>query len=133
MIPADGSHYVQYEPSNTGLPRRPVIAWSDEGTPLVAGRTGLVPAWDLGSVKRIVRDVPPAVGAVPGGGWLIDCKDDEGNEWTLPILAWTIHADGSAIPLTADSDGVTSDATAGVDSCRIYHPDEKWPSSQGEG
>lgn len=130
MIPADGSHCVQYERGSGALPRRPVVAWDDEGAPLVVGRRGLVPAFELGAVQRIVRDQHPAVAAVPGGGWLIDCKDDDGITWTLPILAWTVHADGSTTPLTTDADGVTSDATEGLAEYRIYHPDEKLPPGE---
>ena len=123
MIPADGSYYVHYENNPRGPITKPVIAWDDEGRPLVAGKYGLVPAHELGSVKHIRQDDAPVVAAVPGGGWLIDCKDDDGNTWTTPILAWTIRADGNAVPLTADSDGVTDDATKGLAECRIYHPD----------
>jgi hypothetical protein len=132
MIPADGSHYVYYEPSSTALPRRKVIAWGDDGEPLVVGRRGLVPAWDLGAIKRLGDDEAPAVGAVPGGGWMIDCKDAEGGSWTLPILAWTIHSNGAAVPLTTDSDGVATDATEGLDSYRIYHPAERLPKDPDE-
>ncbi|MGK3945108.1 hypothetical protein ABK046_42825 [Streptomyces caeruleatus] len=128
MIPADGSQYVYYEKSNNTLPRRKVIAWGDNGEPLVVGRRGLVPAWELGSIDRLASEDAPVVGAVSGGGWLIDCKDDEGNEWTLPILAWTIHANGSTTPLTTDRDGVTGDATEGLDSYRIYHHAERLPA-----
>jgi len=129
MIPADGSHYVYYEKSSNALPRRKIIAWGDEGEPLVVGRRGLVPAWDLGGISRLVTEEAPAVGAVPGGGWMIDCKDDEGGSWTLPILAWTIHANGTASPLTTDADGVATDATEGLASYRIYHPDERLPEA----
>lgn len=128
MIPADGSHHVHYEKDGGTPPlSRPVVAWDDEGTPFVLGKTGLVPAWKVGTVRRVARDASPAVGAVPGGGWMIDCEGDDGVGWTLPILAWTIHADGSATPLTTDADGLTSDATEGLTSYRIYHPDEKLP------
>jgi hypothetical protein len=124
MIPANGSHYVQFEKNGKGYsPSLPVIAWDDDGFPLVINRGMLRRAYDLGSVARIQQDHVPVVGAVPGGGWLIDCTDDEGNSWTTPILAWTVHADGTATPLTSDSDGVTSDATEGLASHRIYHPD----------
>ncbi|MER5918018.1 hypothetical protein ABT124_49150 [Streptomyces sp. NPDC001982] len=59
-------------------------------------------------------DQAATVGAIPGGGWLIDCADDQGNTWTTPILTWTVHADGTATPITTDRDGVTGDATEGL-------------------
>ncbi|GAX57283.1 hypothetical protein [Streptomyces olivochromogenes] len=124
MIPANGSHYVHFEKNGSGyVPRLPVVAWDDDGFPLVVKRGMLRRASDLGSVTGIHQNHAEVVGAVPGGGWLIDCTDSEGNSWTTPILAWTIHADTTAIPLTSDSDGVTSDATEGLESYRIYHPD----------
>jgi hypothetical protein len=128
MIPADGSHYVHYEKSTNILPRQ-VIAWGDEGEALVVGRRGLVPAWELGAISRLVTGEAPTVGAVPGGGWMIDCKDADGVSWTLPILAWTIHSDGTASPITTDTDGVATDATEGLDSYRIYHPAERFPDA----
>jgi hypothetical protein len=125
MIPADGTHYVHFRlpDGNPGLPS-PVVAWDEDGSPLVVGKWGLVRASDAGrgAVARIKRDNEPVVGAVPGGGWLIDCTDDEGNTWTTPILAWTVHADATTTPLTSDSDGLTGDATEGLSSYRIYHP-----------
>lgn len=133
MIPADGSHYVHYDPSSNGRRARRVVAWDDNGTPLVAGRHGLVPAHDLGTVKGIREGDAPVVGAVPGGGWMIECKDDEGNTWTSPILAWSIHADSSATPITSDSDGVATDATEGLAEYRVYHADSTNVSGPSNG
>lgn len=124
MIPASGTHYVHFKKGSSGYaPIHPVAAWDDDGAPLVVSRGRLRPAYELGEVERVVQDFSPVVGAVPGGGWLIDCVDSDGNTWTSPILAWTIHADGSAIPITSDSDGLTSDATEGLESYRVYHPE----------
>jgi hypothetical protein len=128
VIAADGSYYVRFLTAE-GKPgvSKPVVAWGTDGTPLVAGKKGLVAASEYGRVERVFQDDAGVVGAVPGGGWMIHCKDDEGTAWTVPILAWTIHTDGSATALTCDADGVTSDATEGLSSYRIYHPSEKLP------
>ncbi|WP_369041915.1 hypothetical protein [Streptomyces sp. Midd1] len=124
MIPSDGTHYVHYEAGvNQHARVLPVIAWDDDGAPLVAGKQKLRKAYELGVVARIRQDNSAVVAAVPGGGWIIDCTDSDGNSWSTPILAWTVHADGTAVPLTSDSDGVTTNATEGVDSYRVYHPD----------
>jgi hypothetical protein len=124
MIPADGSYHVHFLTTD-GKPSisKPVVAWGDDGAPLVAGKKGLINAHDYGRVGQVGQTTAGVVGAVPGGGWLIDCTDDEGNTWTVPILAWTIHADGSATALTTDADGLTGDATEGLEKYRIYHPD----------
>src|ERR1044072_4854978 len=142
MGPVDGPHSVRFPlpDGNPGLPS-PVVAWDEDGSPLVVGKWGLVRASDAGrgAGARLKRGNEPVAGAVagggrttrengpwgwagPGGGWLIDCTDDEGNTWTPPILAWTVHADATTTPLTSDSDGLTGDATEGLSSYRIYHP-----------
>lgn len=136
MIPANGTYYVHFQDSEGQFTSaKPVVAWDDDGRPLIAGRYGLELAADagLGAIRGIRQASEAVVGAVPGGGWLIDCTDDEGVSWTLPILAWTIHADGAATPLTTDADGVTSDATEGLASYRIHHPQDRLPPAEPTG
>jgi hypothetical protein len=125
MIPANGAQYVSYT-TGKGLPGpvRQVLAWDNDGHPLVLGTAGLERAANLGSVDRVRQDAAAVVGAVAGGGWLIDYQDDQGNKWTTPILAWTVHADGTASPIGTDRDGVTGDVTDGLSEYRIYHPHE---------
>jgi hypothetical protein len=127
MIPANGAQYVNYT-ADQGLPGpiRQVLAWDNDGHPMVLGSHGLVRAADLGLIERVRQDQAAVVGAVPGGGWLIKYKDDEGAKHVVPILAWTVHADGSATPLATGQDGLTNDATSGLDDYRIYHPDESY-------
>jgi hypothetical protein len=76
----------------------------------------------MGRFTQLHEMAGPVVAAIPGGGWLIECTDDTDDTWTDPILAWAIHADGTAIPLNTDSSGVTDNATHGLKSYRIYHP-----------
>jgi hypothetical protein len=126
MIPANGTYYVHFNnPAGQFTRAMPVIAWDDDGSPLIAGKFGLISAADsgLGAVRGIKHDTEAAVGAVPGGGGVIDCVDDEGTTWTTPILAWVIHGNGTATPITSDVDGVTGDATDGLEKYRIRHPD----------
>jgi hypothetical protein len=72
VIPADGEFYVHYyKTSNGGWPvaaaslRQRVMAWDDEGCPMVLGRTGLVPADSLEnlSIRAVCEgsDVPADV------------------------------------------------------------------------
>lgn len=130
MIPADRSHYAVYE--NTEGERtaaRQIVAWDDDGHPLVVGALGLTRAEECGNFRRIRHDTAPIVAAIPGDGWLIECTDDEGNTWTDRILAWTVHADGVASPIGTDSEGVTDDATHGLAKYRIFHPDAVKPTT----
>ncbi|MFJ6792035.1 hypothetical protein [Streptomyces angustmyceticus] len=123
MIPSTRSHYAKYETAE-GRPSatRPVIAWDNDGHPMVVGSLGLVRAEECGNFVHVDEYEAPIVAAIPGDGWLVDCKDTEGNTWTDRILAWTVHADGTATPLTTDTEGVTGDATKGVGEYRLYHP-----------
>lgn len=127
MIPANGAQYVNYT-TDQGLPGpiRQVLAWDNDGHPMVLGSHGLERAADLGPIQRVRQDTAAVVGAVPGGGWFIEYQDGEGAKQVTPILAWTVHADGSANPLTADQDGLTDDATSGLTSYRVYHPEESY-------
>lgn len=134
MIPANGTYYVHFENHKGQFTcAASVTAWDDDGSPMIAGKWGLVRAADagLGAVRAIKHSTEAVVGAVPGGGWLIDCTDEDGAKWTSPILAWTVHADGSATALTSDADGLTGDAAAGLADYRIYHPDHPGPQPEG--
>lgn len=124
MIPAKDGYVAAFNPGTSDYRAHPVVAWNDEGEPLIVGDTGLVRAWNLPGFHGVVqRPESTVVSAVPGGGWLIDCVDQDGDTWTDVIVAWSVHADGSMAPLGTDREGVTSDATEGLADYRIYHPD----------
>lgn len=80
---------------------------------LFTGRSG------QGAVEAAAQEV--AAGLVVGP--VLGVGEVEG------VGAWTVHADGSAVALTSDRDGVTGDATEGLKSYRIYHPEA--PDMQG--
>jgi hypothetical protein len=68
----------------------------------------------------------PVVAASPGDGWMIEATRKETNEsWTERVVAWVIHANGTAVPALVDepdSGGTwfpTRDAQFRV---RIFHP-----------
>lgn len=124
MIPAKDGHVAIYNRGTTGVHTRPIVAWNNDGEPLVVGDQGLVTAWSLAGYNSVSETPAPVpVTAVPGGGWLIDCVDDDGNTWTDAIVAWVVHSDGSLVPLGTDQHGVTGDATEGLADYRLYHPD----------
>lgn len=135
MIPATDQYYIAVFEGPDGKPSasRPVVAWDEDGHPMVAGERGLARAQtvaveqELGTfsrVRRRVDDLPPYVAAVPGGGWMIDQVQEDGTIRTVPIVAWSIHQDGSAWAQVANQFGVTH---APVGKFRIYHPDH-WDS-----
>lgn len=125
ILATPGSHCAVFmDDDGRVTATKPVIAWDDDGHPLVTATQGLVRAERYPEFRRIGQPESPVVAAVPGGGWLIECTDADGGTWTDLILAWNIHADGTATPITTDRDGVTSDATSGLADYRIHHPDE---------
>lgn len=131
MIPANGEYFAHYGRENgKPAPAREVIAWSSNGEALVLGRTGLRPADQLSGFEGVHHhaDRSKVVAAIPGGGWLIDWKNDEDDEWTTsPILFWAVQADGTAAPVEVDTYGETGSALA-ADRCYVYHPDHDQPA-----
>lgn len=130
MIPSKDGYFALYNDNGRAVRSRPIIAWDDEGEALVAGSHGMKTAGSIEGFSGITRHGVPIVAAVSGGGWLVDCTDEDGNSWTDKVVAWGIQADGTARPITTDPDGVTGDPTESVAKYRIYHPET---SSTDEG
>lgn len=131
MIPAKDGHVAIYNKGTTAVYTRPIVAWSDDGEPLVVGPQGLITAWSLAGYDSVLEGQPRSiVTAVPGGGWLIDCVDQDGGTWTDVIVAWAVYSDGSMAPLGTDQHGVTSDATESLADYRIYHPDSSLAATE---
>ena len=106
---------------------KPVLAWDNEGAPLVAGKQGLVAADTYTNFHDVVPAKKPVVAVLPGVGWVAEYKDgDDTVSW--PVVCWTIDAAGEMTPLAADISGYCDDATSSADFIRLYRPDEE-PSS----
>lgn len=100
------------------------------GTETETGRFRPVEAWDQGTGEALVVDPPHgvlrpvsywqdfshleraerAVGVVPGGGWRAHWNDEGGKPLTELIVAWLIHANGLATPISVDPDGTVGTA-----------------------
>ncbi|MFD3424095.1 hypothetical protein [Streptomyces decoyicus] len=136
MIPSKDGYFALYTNSDGRSVRsRPVIAWDDAGDALVVGSHGLKTAGSIAGFSGVTRHAVPLVAAVPGGGWFVDCTDEDGNSWTDRVVAWGIQADGTARPITTDPDGNTGDPTESVAKYRIYHSGDsgvdegrEWPA-----
>jgi hypothetical protein len=86
---------------------KPVIAWDDEGRALVCDdKTGrLVPVDHYTNFANVEEDGEIRyVAAIPGGGWRLAWKNDDGPELIEPVLAWVIGAEGEARALTVDKE-----------------------------
>ncbi|MFJ9662841.1 hypothetical protein ACIRPR_33440 [Streptomyces griseoflavus] len=69
MIPANGDFFAHFKTADGGWPveGRRVIAWDDEGRPLVLGDKGLVLAESLnGFIFEGVREAPRRIEPLPG-------------------------------------------------------------------
>lgn len=85
---------------------KPVIAWDDEGRALISnGRGQLVPAIGYDSFRHVEEDASGYVAAIPGGGWQLAWKQDDGTEFLDPVVAWVINRDGWARAVSVDSNG----------------------------
>ena len=64
------------------------------------------------------------VALIPGGGWMIfhGAGDDD---YSSPVVAWALQANGDVVPLEVDNDGrvylYPTDTTE--DSGELWHPD----------
>lgn len=117
MIPAQHpyqAHYKQEERGRTLFTCKPVIAWDDEGQALVVDeRTGrLVPANNGRAFTGLSEGGHPVVAAIPGGGWRARYTNSDGTSLEDPLVAWTVHSNGTLTPIDTDHSGLCDDATA---------------------
>lgn len=127
MIPATSPYRAAFKLNNTGdtyYEYMPVIAWDDEGNPLVVCDDGksqrLLPARTYNNFAHVEPDEQRTVALIPGGGWRVERTEDDGTVWSQPLVAWALQAGGLVVPLDADGDGFVGEAEA---LSRIYHPD----------
>lgn len=135
MIPADRTASAIFrDAQGQASYDKTIVAWDTDGHPLIAGEQGLIRAEDHGDFHSVLEDTAGLiVGAVPGGGWLITTTEEDGSEYTDAIVAWAVYADGTAMPIGTDNNGLTDDATKalgkGHAAYRIHHPSQRWVPS----
>lgn len=121
MIPAQPGYAVHFELSrpNSSDPNKrhqrdleePVLAWDDNGAPLIAGPEGLTQPDHYATIlgERIDRwEVAPSykgIHVIPGGGWLETTTLDDGTKYTIPVIAWHIDIAGGGTPILCDGEG----------------------------
>lgn len=112
MIPTSRSYDAMFEHTHsdgawkgkTYTMTMPVEAWTDEGDPMVLqdGKKRLVRASSFSNFIGVTEaERQPVVGVLPGDGWRFAYADDDGAEFTEPVLGWAVTADGYAYPLVA--------------------------------
>jgi hypothetical protein len=123
VIPATEIVAVYVGDAEDDLRSRPVVAFDDEGGPLVLGERGLVAADSLPGFRSLAKTVRNTV--IPGAGWLAalpidaDTTEDATRFLHVPVVAWLIDDDGDGLPLVAGADGTTA-----VWDGPVFHPDE---------
>jgi hypothetical protein len=135
MIPTTGMEIVLIDPRGDGEPRLPVKAWADDGHPMVIGKQGLVRADSLGKVLEVDDGGDGychIVGAVPGGGWAVRDCTAAGPMPSVPVIAWTVRADGTATAVAPDGEGgLRHYQMYGTSRYTIYHPDSEAAVDRG--
>lgn len=134
MIPAEpGAYVAHYRQENKGtgahhFSTKNVVAWDEDGAAQVLDpRTGrLIDASSYNNFARVIEaDTTAVVGAIPGGGWLAEYRDDDGTTFTWTVVAWNVRADGTLDPICTDSGGITGDPTEDDNFVRLYLPSEE--------
>lgn len=126
MIPASQPHEARYKHEDDGhvhFTEKPVIAWSDDGEPLVVDGTRLVPAHRWNNFHDVVPCSPPIVTALPADGWHVEYKDDDGSTYTSPVTAWLVRSDGSCTAIDTDATGYSDEPTTCSNFVRLVPPD----------
>jgi hypothetical protein len=133
LIPAQHpyeAHYKHESNDRTHFTSKPVIAWDEEGRPLVLHSTShrLVPAASYSNFHGVSEAQHPVVAAIPGGGWKA-VYEDEGELVTDPILVWLVRADGSVSPVDGDRTGDTDNPINVSNFKQLLAPGEELPES----
>jgi hypothetical protein len=128
MIPAHGVVAV-YERSGDHQ-CLPVVAWDDDGTPLVLDPDGLglVDATGVKNGRFVaLEDEAVPLGVLPGGGWIATIPNHDGPR-VEPVVGWLVYQDGSIDPLVVDIQGMVTRITSG--DATLDHPDRGGNSSK---
>jgi hypothetical protein len=135
MIPAPPGIVALYriggkDPAKSYQHQEPVLAFDDDGEPLVLDRhEGLRPARLAGSSSNYegteyIGDELRHV--IPGGGWLARITSKNGSRWTVPVLAWAFQDGGYGRPIMAEPDGGASPLkVTDYADVELLHPDER--------
>jgi len=127
MIPATGQTAVYDETRMDGSTYRshvPIVAWDDEGHPLILGEHGLVPARNGRGYVGVDRQEESVVAALPGAGWRVEYKKGDGEVTSNLLVAWLVRADGYVFAVDSDSYGLTLAITERRGFHRLVPPTE---------
>lgn len=129
MIPAPKGLEAHYEREARGgtarYTTRDVLAFDDDGTPLVLG--GENRGWRLVSASAyrgftgIYPGDRPFVATLPADGWRVEYAGDDDKNWSEPVVGWGVTSDGYAVALAYAGDGLAAPVSGEI---RVYHEEE---------
>jgi hypothetical protein len=128
MIPAPKGLQAHYEREDRGGTARStirdVLAFDDDGTPLVLG--GESHGWRLVSASTycgftgIYPGDQPFIATLPADGWRVEYAGDNKN-WSEPVVGWGVTSDRYAAALAYNGDGLAAPVSGEI---RVYHEEE---------
>lgn len=130
MIPANAphGHEAMFLTPNGTDPNGdvvPVVAWSDDGAPMVVHNDRLKPADQVEGYAGIRSAFAPMLTALPGDGWRVDATMTDGTTWTTLVIAWHVRPWPLATPIVVDPEGRMGYPQELCASWRVWHPDGK--------
>jgi hypothetical protein len=127
VIPAPPGITAEYLINENGKTRhlsKAVVAFDDDGEPLVAGTRELVHARNYGSNYELTDWAGDDYTAIiPGGGWRVEWPDGTSE----PLIGWAQKPGRRIVALDTDRTGVVEDSDEWTGEYRIYHPDTITP------
>lgn len=131
MIPAPTAHGYDAllarqsitDPDETVTVDVPVLAWGEDGIPLIVYNDRLTPADQVPGYIGVRPALPPMLGAVPGDGWHVEVATEDGTTWSAPVIAWHVRPWDLATPIVASPQGVIGYPQNLGTTWRAYHPD----------
>lgn len=89
MIKAEPGYHAKYAANEQRIKpsAKDVVAWADDGHPMVVGDKGLVRAESLPGYEGLGLDGSPMPFAfIPGNGWMVERENGERD----PLVAWAM-------------------------------------------
>lgn len=141
MIPAHPNHghvvtfNLDLHPPKRPWVSLPVLAWNDEGAPLVAHGRGLAHPDTVTHLRAAAvidwyideADDMHVASVAPGNGWMARYVEANGDTYDEPVLAWQIDPGGDGRAILLDSEGFVTEhdtrSLEGRDLPTYWHPE----------
>jgi hypothetical protein len=108
------------------LHRDPIVAFNDDGDPLILDEDKLVPASTAPNFVGVGEsETARIVQIVPADGWIVWRFDD--GPWSVPLVAWGLTETGRVVPLQSDDNGLVLEFEERTPSATLRHAREGEP------